>query len=64
MEMPSYWASLIATSSQFIVIFPNLCLQPAGKIKQQTLRFKELCAIWIVHLDSVYLKKLLSTSCS
>lgn len=64
MEMPPYWASLIATSSQLTAIFLSLWLQPAGKIKQQPLRVKELCAIWIVHLGSVYFKKLLSTSCS
>lgn len=57
MKMPPHWVSLIANSSQFVAILLNVQLQLAGKIKQQPLRFKELCGIWIVHLDSVYLKK-------
>lgn len=45
MEKPPHWASLIATSSQFVAILLNLYLQLAGKRKQQPLRFKELCGI-------------------
>lgn len=58
MEMPSYWASLIATS--------NLSASLAATSRENettATEIQELCAIWIVLLDSVYLKKLLSASC-
>lgn len=58
MEMPSHWASLIATSNL------SVSLAAASRENETTAtEIQELCAIWIVLLDSVYLKKLLSASC-